>query len=71
MDNRNKISILLVIIGLVLVFSSDSIGHILLQNSYPDGIGNPELVSLFSFSLGSIVIGGSCFFIGLNNLLKK
>ena len=56
MDKNNNLSLFLIVIGVILVFSCDSIGNFLFQSAYPDGYGNIELIS---------------FFVGLNNLLKK
>lgn len=71
MDKKNNLSLFLIVIGVILVFSCDSIGNFLFQSAYPDGYGNIELISFFCFSLAPIVIGGISFFVGLNNLLKK
>lgn len=71
MDKNNNLNLILIVIGVILVFSCDSIGRFLFQSAYPDGYGNIELISFFCFSLAPIVIGGISFFVGLNNLLKK
>lgn len=37
MDKNNNLSLFLIVIGVILVFSCDSIGNFLFQSAYPDG----------------------------------